>query len=300
MSQVAAVIVLYQPDLPLLRRLLQSLDGQVEELLVVDNSPSPDAGLGEVVAGYRSKSRYVALGENKGVAFAHNAGIREAIELGASHVLLLDQDSALPSGMVQTLLKAEEGLLARGTNVAAVGPVFIDEKTGEASTAVRHRYLRVRKPLIGPGSTAPVETDYLIASGCLVRVAVLKEVGMMRDELFIDWVDIEWGLRARQRGRLSYIIPQAAMSHSIGDATVRAVNRNINLHNDTRNYYIVRNATYLLRESGMGWSWRCITALKIPQYVVFYSWHSPGRWRSLGLLCRAFMDGLSGRLGRMA
>jgi GT2 family glycosyltransferase len=35
--------------------------------------------------------------------------------------------------------------------------------------------------------------DWLIASGSLIRCEVLREVGLMREELFIDVVDTECG-----------------------------------------------------------------------------------------------------------
>lgn len=201
--------------------------------------------------------------------------------------------------MVADLLKAEGQLLSAGAPVAAVGPVFRDEKTGELSPAIRHRLLHVRKLKITVAQTKPTAADYLISSGSLIRTSVLRQVGTMREELFIDWVDIEWGLRARVHGLLCFMVPTVVMTHSIGDASVRVLSKRINLHNDTRNYYIVRNATYLLRMPDMGWSWRTITFFKIPQYVVFYSWHSEHRWSSVRLLLRAVADGLRGKVGRI-
>ena len=297
-ARVAAVIVLYQPNPELLERLLKSLAGQAQRVLVIDNSPQPSP---EFPSRFQSDSDicYKALGDNTGIATAQNIGIREALEENCSHVLLLDQDSALPPNLVEDLLQAEHQLLAAGAQVAAVGPVFRDEKTGELSPAIRHRALRVRKIRITPSHTAPVEADYLISSGSLIRSSVLCQIGTMREELFIDWVDIEWGLRARVHGLQCFMIPTVPMAHSIGDSSVRVLSKRINLHNDVRNYYIVRNATYLLRLSSMGWSWRIITFFKIPQYVVFYSWHSTQRWKSVGLLLRAVADGFLGRVGRI-
>jgi rhamnosyltransferase len=122
---------------------------------------------------------------------------------------------------------------------------------------------------------------------------------MMRDELFIDWVDIEWGLRARALGYKSYIIPSIRMMHSIGDSFVPFLGKNINLHGDIRHYYLVRNATFLLRIRHMGSEWRMVTLLKIPQYVLFYSFYSRNRLKSIRLLLRALRDGVSGKLGRV-
>jgi rhamnosyltransferase len=296
---IAAVIVLYHPDLPLLRRLLESITNQVETIIAVDNTPGSSPESSVFSESFPCPVSYVPLGENKGIATAQNIGIRKSLSEGYSHVLLLDQDSCPAPNMVQELLSAEQGLLESGQKVAAVGPVFIDEKTGSTSKAIRHGWMNVNKIPLHATMKEPVESDYIISSGSLTRASVLAEVGAMRDELFIDWVDIEWGLRARRAGNICYIAPSAIMTHSIGDAFVHTIGKNINLHSDTRHYYIVRNATYLLRLKTMGWRWRTVTVPKIPLYVCFYAWHSSNRWNGFKLLCRAFSDGIRGRVGRL-
>jgi rhamnosyltransferase len=251
----------------MLERLLGSIDAQVDHFVLVDNTPNPDSELAGILRRYESQVSYVPLGENMGIAAAQNAGIRKISEDGYSHVLLLDQDSCPRPEMVKELLVAETKLLESGLDVAAVGPKFIDEKTGSASKAIRHGWMHVKNITVDGTQTGPVEADYLIASGSLIRMSTVAKVGGMREELFIDWVDIEWGLRARAAGCRCYVVPDAVMAHSIGDNFVHFLGKDINLHNDTRNYYIVRNATYLLSEKNMGWRWRSVTILKIPLYV---------------------------------
>ncbi|MGA8531488.1 MAG: glycosyltransferase family 2 protein, partial [Acidobacteriaceae bacterium] len=194
MPRVAAVAVLYHPELEPLRRLIMSAVGQAEAIFVIDNTPDPILAVRSLMDSEGS-IRYISLGRNAGIAAAQNAGIRASMEAGFTHVLLLDQDSTLPEGMVNRLLSGEERLLCGGQQVAAVGPQFWDEKTGKAYPAVRLEYFRIRKLYLDTRSTEPVETDYLIASGSMIRVSVLREVGLMREDLFIDWVDVEWGLR---------------------------------------------------------------------------------------------------------
>jgi rhamnosyltransferase len=191
-------------------------------------------------------------------------------------------------------------LLDSGKQLAAVGPMFIDEKKGAASKAIRHGWIHVIRIALDATIKQPIESDYIIASGSLIRASVLEVFGMMRDELFIDWVDIEWGLRARSAGSKCYIVPSAVMAHTIGDSSIRLAGEERNIHNDTRNYYIVRNATYLLRLRSMSWRWRTVTVLKIPAYICFYSWHSGNSRSSFGKLCKAFFDGIRGKMGRIA
>lgn len=294
----AAVVVLYGPDMALLDRLLRSLEGQVERTFVIDNTPAPPPEFAERLRQYGGGIAYFPLGDNLGIATAQNVGIQKSVEAGCSHVLLLDQDSALPAGMVDSLLTAERELLAAGKQVAAVGPLFVDEKTGAISRTIHHRWLKIERKPVDPRAAAPVETDYLIASGSLIRTAVLRKIGGMRDELFIDWVDIEWGLRARSMGLACYLVPSTVLRHSVGDVAVQVMGRTVHLHSDVRNCYIVRNATYLLRVKTMGWEWRAVTVPRIPHYILLYFWYSDHRMKSLRLLLRAFWDGARGKLGR--
>jgi rhamnosyltransferase len=302
-GRVAAVVVLFHPDLNLLERLLNSVIGQVQGIVAVDNTPDLEIATSRLLHRFGDQVTYISLGQNTGIAAAQNAGIRAVSGAHYSHVLLLDQDSCPEANMVDELLSAEMRLVDAGARVAAVGPKFIDEKNGTVAKAIQHKWMRVKKVPVDGIRMEPVEADYLIASGSLIHLSTLAEVGAMREELFIDWVDIEWGLRARQAGSQCYVIPTAVMKHSIGDEFVRVLDKDINLHNDIRNYYIVRNATYLLRLRSMGWQWRSCTLFKIPLYVVFYSWNAGRtlgkRWASFRLLCTACLDGVRGRLGRL-
>jgi rhamnosyltransferase len=293
---IAAIVIFYYPSANLAERLLSSLAGQVDAIYAVDNTPGASPALSTFVEKVRGAS-YIPLGENRGIATAQNIGIRRSLDAGCSHVLLLDQDSVATPGMASALVKAEAELVQAGVKVAAVGPLYIDKKTETLSHALRYRWFHVKKVQVDPSATEPVEADWLISSGSLIRASVLEEVGLMRDELFIDWVDTEWGLRSRSKGFRSFIVPSAVMEHSVGDSSLRVLGHSINFHNMTRNYYIVRNATYLLRPRVMGWRWVTVMILRIPKHIAVHSWHSQQRLRNLIVLFGAVLAGARGSLG---
>jgi rhamnosyltransferase len=299
---IAAIVVTYFSDVSLLERLLRSISNDVAKIYVIDNTPT--AGSDWLNAAWFATAGFAvdfrALGENKGIAAAQNVGIELAMQQGFDQVILFDQDSAPSPGMIATLYGAARTLSASGNKVGAVGPLLFDEKYKKYVAGVRHSGILVRKVQLTPADVAPAPVDYLIASGALIEVEVLREVGLMREELFIDWVDIEWGLRANNFGRKHFMVPTAVMYHSIGDEFVSAGTREINLHNDVRNYYIVRNACYLLRDLSLNWRWRINILGKIPMYLVFYSLFSTGKSRikSFRLLLRACADGFRGRVGK--
>lgn len=291
-ASVAAVIVLYYPQPFHFARLIDSLLPQVEKLFVIDNTPSWDVAVLGKLAHPSPKISYRANGYNAGLAGAQNRGIQAAIEKGHTHVLLVDQDSALPKGAVDGLLAAERLLIDSGREVAAVGPLFVDEKSGERSHAVRHSGFRVRWEQIPPDERNPVETDYLISSGSLIRTGVLKKVGYMRGELFIDWVDTEWAYRAKGFGFSAYVIPTVVMRHSVGDRTGEFLGRRVNLHSPTRNYYIVRNAMYLMQKRHLSWKWRLTMVLYIPKYILVHSWLARNRRGSFARMLQGVRDGI--------
>ncbi len=292
---IAAIVVLYKPCLKTLERLLRSVIDQVDMVYAIDNTPTLSPETDALVSEFAPHASYIPLMDNIGIAAAQNIGIKKSIKACCSHVLLLDQDSALPSNMVETLLASEGDLLAKGKQVAAVGPQFIDENSGKPSPAIRHYYFRIQKLYLDPNSSEPFETDHMIASGSIIRTSVLDRVGAMREDFFIDWVDIEWCMRARSMGYLSYYVPSVVMKHSVGDSVVSVLGKEIHLHNDLRNYYMIRNAIYLFRLKSMGWRWKIDFAPRIPCYTVLYPMLSKYRMHNLRLVFRAVCDGIFGR-----
>jgi rhamnosyltransferase len=297
---VGAVVVLFFPDAKLIERLFSSLSNEVAKIYVIDNTPM------EAVAWlspewFETKGYsvvYRALGDNYGIAKAQNVAIELAVESGCDHVIFFDQDSAIPKGMVGELLKTEEWLLSNDINVGSVGPIFIDEKSNRYSHFIRHSRFLINRIEVSSENYSLIKTDYLISSGCLIRADVLKKVGLFRENLFIDWLDIEWALRAGRLGFSHYATPTATMLHSIGDGFIKFGKRSVNLHNDVRNYYIVRNACYLLLDSQIDKKWRANILLKIPLWVIFYTLTSKSKLKALKRLLQACFDGFSGRMGR--
>lgn len=297
---VAAIVVLYHPDLALLERLIKSALRQVEKMYLIDNTPKQPASIATFLNQFAGSITYTPLGDNTGIAHAQNVGIREAILHGCTHILLLDQDSVPSADMVNHLMNAEAELVQSGAKVAAVGPLISDATTSNPPHAIRFRNLQIRKVPIDPSSSSVVESDCLFASGSLIRTDVIHNVGYMLEELFIDAVDTEWCLRARFGGYKCYIIPSAAMDHSLGYRFANVLGRTFALHNDLRHYYIVRNAAYLLRVKTMGSSWRIITAFRIiPGLVLKYSWSSEHRAKAFLSMLSAICCGAAGKLGRL-
>ena len=297
---VVATVVLFNPNLALLKRLYKSLYNQVDSIIFSDNSE--DKIIKENVTNWinqliSSDIIYLDLHKNHGIAYAQNRGIEVAKERGARFVLLLDQDSALPNSMVSDLVSVYEGLMNTNHKVATVGPSFLDEKSNALARIIRYDNIGIQK--IIPDESKDFErAHHIISSGSLIPIKILDEVGGMKESLFIDMVDTEWCIRAKRQGYDSYVAPRIIMRHSIGDEFVSVGQRKVNLHSDFRNYFIVRNSVYVVLYEQISLNFKVAQLTRVPLYILFYSYHSKRRLYSLGLLTKAVVDGISKNMGK--
>jgi len=293
---VVAIVVTYQPDLDALSTLLGAIQQQVDAVVLVDNgSDRPvEAWLARAYPGYAC----IPLGRNLGIAKAQNVGIAWAKERRASHVVLFDQDSHPAPDMVERLLSVAHDKALAGIRVAGVGPRYLDKRQENPPPFIQIKGLRVeRQHCAGPD--AVVDVDYLIASGCLIPMTALDAVGDMREALFIDYVDIEWGLRARRAGYRSFGACGAHMSHDLGDEPIEFFGRKIPLHSPLRHYYHFRNAIWLYRQAWAPRRFKLADGWRLLLKYGFYTAFAAPRYQQWRMMSLGIWHGLIGRMGRL-
>ena len=296
---MVAVVVTYHPDTDQVGRLVDALAPQVDDLLVMDNGSDADtlARLDQVLD---HRGTVVPLGDNLGIAAAQNRGIDRARADGATHVLLSDDDSGPAPDMVARLLAAlDEDATGR---LGAVGPVAVDARTPQAPLVFTDQGSGPRRIRDLPRTEGTVvDVAFLLASGCLIDLRVVDDIGGMDEDLFIDHVDLEWGLRARRHGWRVGVVVGARLEHQLGDATRRVLwrSRDVHIQHTVRNYYTVRNTLWLVRGRAMPTRWRFGYLAWISRYIVYYLALVPPRWTRARLMGRAVRDALRGRLGRL-
>lgn len=278
------MVVTYHPRN--IDRLLEALASQCENVIVVDNTPGGSPGLDERVAAVGGE--LMSLGTNAGIAAAQNIGIIAALEGGADYILLSDQDSLPAPGMVDTLQAHLFG------DVAAAGPV---PREGEDVLVYTDHTWGPKRAEVG---SAPLEASFLLASGCLIRADVLEDVGLMNAALFIDHVDLEWGMRARRAGYRLIADPASTLVHALGDKQVKVPFRSqpVHVHSATRNYYLIRNTIDLMKRDLLPLPWRIRYGYWITRFAVFNILINPDRRERISAALQGGRDGWVGRLGR--
>lgn len=299
--KVAAIVVSYQPG-DGVRFLIQTLLPQVWRIVIVDNASSPERM--RPFDELKSPDVYLMpLDRNYGVAYAHNRGIGWAKSAGATHVLLLDQDSLPEPDMVAVLLSAEESLLKQGLRVGALGPVFRDVRTKKAWPFYSLSRFGIEQRSC-PGSdeapeSAVVPCDFLISSGTLIRLSALESIGLMNETYFLEHVDTEWSLRARSLGYQLFGICRARMQHALGDDVIKAPlsSRSTQVYEPYRHYYLFRNALLLARENHAVLAWKLNEARRLFLRLLFFALIVPPRLMRLKMMLLGLWHGLRGKSG---
>lgn len=294
-----AIVATYRPDLARLDAVLAAIAPQPERLWLVDDG----SGAGTVEAlqalARRHGAQLLLQAENRGLGAALNRGLRAARAARLDYALLLDQDSTVPPGLLATLAAA---LRTAGAAAAAAGPAWRDARDGK-TRPFRRFGCGSADP---PGFRAPagtVECDFLISSGCLLRLAALEQVGALDERLFIDNIDLEWCFRARAAGLRLLGVPAAVLDHTLGDARLDWFGARwlpVPLHPPDRHYYMTRNRSWLYTQPQTPRRWVLRDLPKIAAKALFVSLLLPPRRANAAAVWQGLRDARRGRLGPRA
>ncbi|MBM6736207.1 glycosyltransferase family 2 protein [Mediterranea massiliensis] len=294
--KIAAVIVTYNPDLKLLLEQYTSVCKQVDVIIYVDNNSSNY----EII--YKLLMQKNTLGDNlcfihnelnRGIGYAHNRGIFCAKKKGVDAVLILDHDSVLKDNFVKNL--SSSLVENEVSKIAAVGPVYMNSTTGEyyPITTYIGPFIKRLRP-----TSHPVEASFLISSGSLIPLNVIDDIGGMNEELFIDYIDVEWSYRAKSKGYKLLAVPTAVMEHRIGDKRISILGRTISVHTPLRRYYLTRNSIYMVKLPyvSLGYKIRELSfnILRILIFVIL----SEQKMKYLKYSMRGLLDGIKGKYGK--
>lgn len=292
---VFAVVVTYNPNVDLLKKMINSLSNQVSGIVIVDNASINITEVKGCILEIYPSTIFILNEQNMGLGFAHNAGARKSISVGASHVLILDQDSIPDHDCIANLVQTEKDLLLKGVRVAAVGPVYYSEKTGEVYPITKFRGPFIDR--IDPKDVA-VEASFLISSGCLIRIEMFDKVGFMDEDLFIDYIDVEWSFRAAFKGYKLIATPSARMKHSIGDERKVVMGRSISVHSPLRRYYLSRNSIYMIKKSYIPFGYKLRESVFNTLRLVIFVLLSKDKGEYFKYSIRGILDGVKGVKGR--
>ena len=284
---VGAVVAAFRPG-PELLVAVEGVVGQVDVVVVVlDEHPVSETSRTVLDACRAAGAHVVEHRANRGIGAALNTGVDEvrARLPHVSDVLTLDQDSAVPPGYVAALLSALSTAAAAGIPVGMVAPDAV-------GSILRLPGRRRGEVAIGG---EPIQ------SGLLVPAAVLQRLHGFDEDLFIDGVDTDFWLRARDAGLQCVLAPGTRLEHRLGQAITLGDGHESPLvvASTFRYHYQWRNLVVLLRRHARRhpvWSVRAV--LKAARHLAIVTVLAPGRRARLRESYAGLRAGLRGDTGR--
>lgn len=242
---VAAVVITYNPDAGLGAR-LKAIARECRLVYVIDNGSATAALKALRSAAKAAKAKLIELGKNTGIAHAQNVGLNLAFKTKAEAVILFDHDSTPRPGFAAALLQTAAALPVPaivGSRVFDVNLHSFAKHPCQGGLFFARRFC--------PENGMLADALMVIASGSLVTRRVYGLVGGMREDFFIDYVDWEYCLRAREKfGVPTVVCGAAVLDHARGERVGRRV-LGITVHppgySAMRYEHIFRNRACLLR-----------------------------------------------------
>lgn len=229
MTDIAAGIVLYNPDFELLKINIESIISQVEKLVIIDNASDNIKEIEEYLH-LLSNCYLTKNSENFGIAKALNQIIKN-FEQEFEWVLLLDQDSVVPPNFIHQFKK-----YIHMDKIGIICPKINYQNDDRMTIQECEEYKFVEK---------------CITSGSLINTEVWRFVDFFDEAMFIDFVDFEYCIRIQKAGYKILQINNIFLRHNLGNLeSKRFANRKVRVtnHSAIRYYYYVRNALYTVRK----------------------------------------------------
>jgi GT2 family glycosyltransferase len=252
-------------------------------LIVVDNASGAND-----IAQLRQKLPTVHLIENKqneGFSGGSNRGMAYALAQGDAPILLLNNDAMISETAVLRLAQT----LAEQPEIGLVVPQLVDENGELVAVGGKNPAFHMQTRVQGFASDDPVQrVETVSGTAVLLRVAMLRQVGLLDERFFFSTEMADLSLRAQRHGFSCAVERRATVNHTIS--------RSAPLRSSLYVYYIVRNRFLVLR---IHYRWRL-------DLITFWLAYTVALWFKLQLgrqfvtaraVWLALGDGLNGRFG---
>ena len=204
-------------------------------ILIVDNGSTDDSE-------FKLRQRFSGIdilqaGKNLGFAGGNNVGIRHALEQGAEYIWMLNNDTVVEPDSLSELVKVAE--IDERTGIVGSKIYYYNEPQkiwfaggiwDKNRSFTRHRGGNE----IDTGQYDDISTVGFI-SGCslLAKSSMIKNIGMMKEDYFLYWEDVDWNATAAEQGWKILFAPRSRIRHKVSSS--------INDKSPLQSYYFMRS-----------------------------------------------------------
>jgi N-acetylglucosaminyl-diphospho-decaprenol L-rhamnosyltransferase len=230
-----AIVIVSWNVAPLLVDCLRSIPAGAGEMdhhvMVVDNGSTDESA--EIVARQFPRVQLIRNSQNVGFTRANNQGTLESLNQAKGqdipYVLLLNCDTVVRPLALQAMVR----FLDEHPDVGAVGPrqvradgsplpyTFGRDPTLRYLLARGLNRLLFHHPLHDWATETVQEVDWISGACLLARREAIDQVGLLDENIFMYFEDVDWCLRFRQAGWKVYYNPQVKIIHLGGQSLIK-------------------------------------------------------------------------------
>jgi GT2 family glycosyltransferase len=181
---------------------------------------------------HQQKLLFVKANHNNGFAAANNIGLRYIMQYGDKEALiwLLNNDTVVEKNTLALIVEGIEEKVypdtllfgtplleyyAKGT-IQALGGKY-NKYTGTGYHVAENEPVpQVWDPIL------PNTVDYPVGASMLIKQGFLKKVGLMNEEYFLYYEELDWVYRAKKQEGYCVILPVYGVYHKQGASTVKS------------------------------------------------------------------------------
>lgn len=290
MKNFGLIFVLYQPTEDFLVNLAKAC-AACANVVAVDNSPEVDLRLHKYL--HEQGTKVIFNRNAGGLAGAYNKGAEALLAQQCEVIFLLDQDSDIDASFFDKMIQACDAL---GTEEFLVGPKIYEinlQKCMPVFQPGKHLPKRLR---IDDQCSGMFPSLCIISSGSAISAAAYRKLGPFREDYFIEYIDIEYSLRAVSQNVPVYMNAAVTMRQTTGQIE-RHGKRFTTNHAAWRRYYGARNAVHCLYLHRAYWGLHWVSGFLAFLQVLRVLQYEPQKSKKVTAIVCGYLDGVFGRLG---
>lgn len=215
------------------------------ETIVVDNASSINPS--EEILRRFPETKLILNPVNSGFAAGNNVGVRAA---KGDYFFIVNNDTEFTAGLLETLL----AVFRTHPDAGVVCPkfqYFFNKGTIEYAGYEDINIWTGRNKMIGQGEadqgqfTTTAQTNFAHGGAMLVSREVIDKAGMMAEDYFLYYEELDWSERIKKAGFRIYVEPKALIYHKESMSTGK--------ESPLKTYYLTRNRILFMKRNYPGW-----------------------------------------------
>lgn len=297
MKEIGIVICNYNKADYIVNCIRSVLESSIQnfDVYVVDNA-STDASVERIREEFGTQVTLLVNSENKGGSGGFNTGLREVLKQDYQYLVLFDNDIIVDKYAIEELyrfLETHEEVGMVGSKVYFMD--YPDRIWGYGSRINFDKYVQedhFKNCTDGDNIPDLLYCDYVAACSLMARTEAVRRVGIMPEENFIYWDDMEWGYRFNQAGYQVAVWGKSKIWHKAGGR---------NAGDTFINYYMWRNRIrFFLKVLPEEKKEHFAEVILSDLYRLIYSCNLKGESNIIKSVMYAFDDAIHGITGKAA